>query len=102
MDGCSPVNLLHILRTPLPMNTSGGLLPKIFGQSIKIKKTYIENLNITFSVTLVRYYQSFLKGTEYVSTQTSDFLHISLFSKAQILCGLAETHQNSREIVQEL
>ena len=71
-------------------------------KNIKIKKTYIENLNITFSVTLVRYYQSFLKGTEYVSTQTSDFLHISLFSKAQILCGLAETHQNSREIVQEL
>ena len=85
------------MNTPLE-----GCFQKYLDQSIKIKKTYIENLNITFSVTLVRYYQSFLKGTEYVSTQTSDFLHISLFSKAQILCGLAETHQNSREIVQEL
>ena len=25
-DGCSPVNLLYILRTPFPKNTSGGLL----------------------------------------------------------------------------
>ena len=24
--GCSPVNLLHIIRTPFPNNTSGGLL----------------------------------------------------------------------------
>ena len=24
--GCFPVNLLHIFRTPLPKNTSGGLL----------------------------------------------------------------------------
>ena len=24
--GCSPVNLLHIFRTPFPMNTSGWLL----------------------------------------------------------------------------
>ena len=26
--GCSPLNLLHILRTPFPKNTSGRLLPK--------------------------------------------------------------------------
>ena len=26
---CSPVNLLHIFRTPLPKNTSGRLLPQI-------------------------------------------------------------------------
>ena len=26
--GCSPVNLLHIFRTPFPKNTSGGLLLK--------------------------------------------------------------------------
>ena len=25
-DGCSPVNLLHIFRTPFPKNTSGRLL----------------------------------------------------------------------------
>ena len=24
-QGCSPVNLLHIFRTPFPLNTSGGL-----------------------------------------------------------------------------
>ena len=24
--GCSPVNLLHVFRTPFPKNTSGGLL----------------------------------------------------------------------------
>ena len=24
--GCSPLNLLHIFRTPFPRNTSGGLL----------------------------------------------------------------------------
>ena len=28
--GCSPVNLLHIFRTPFPENTSGGLLLKSF------------------------------------------------------------------------
>ena len=27
--GCSPVNLLHIFRTPFPKNTSGGRL--LFG-----------------------------------------------------------------------
>ena len=35
--GCSPVNLLHIFRTPCPKNTYGGLLlsPKLwFGCSI--------------------------------------------------------------------
>ena len=26
--GCSPVNLLHIFRTPFPKNTSGGMLLK--------------------------------------------------------------------------
>ena len=28
--GCSPVNLLHIFRTPNPKNTSGWLLLRIF------------------------------------------------------------------------
>ena len=27
--GCSPVNLLHIFRTPFPKNISGWLLPKV-------------------------------------------------------------------------
>ena len=28
LRGCSPVNLLHFLRTPFPKNKSGGLLLK--------------------------------------------------------------------------
>ena len=28
-DGCSPLNLLHIFRTPFPKNTSGGMLLKV-------------------------------------------------------------------------
>ena len=32
--GCSPVNLLHIFRAPLPNNTSGRLLLKIAAQAI--------------------------------------------------------------------
>ena len=36
-QGCSPVNFLHVFRTPCPKNTYGGLLlsPKLwFGYSI--------------------------------------------------------------------
>ena len=32
--GCSPVNLLHIFRTPFPMNTSGGMLLELKSSSI--------------------------------------------------------------------
>ena len=34
-DGYSPVNLLHIFRTPFYKNTSGGLLLKITNQGQK-------------------------------------------------------------------
>ena len=37
--GCSPVNLLHIFRTPILKNTSGRLLLK--GTSLKFKFTSI-------------------------------------------------------------
>ena len=30
LHGCSPVNLLHIFRTPFPKNTSGQLLQPLF------------------------------------------------------------------------
>ena len=30
--GCSPVNLLHIFRTPFPKNTSEGLLLNLTGR----------------------------------------------------------------------
>ena len=35
--GCSPVNLLHIFRTPFPKNTSGGLLLSLSPQVIVLK-----------------------------------------------------------------
>ena len=35
--GCSPVNLLHIFRTPFPKNTSGGLLLKISRKMFVVK-----------------------------------------------------------------
>ena len=40
--GCSPVNLLHIFRTPLPMNTSGWLLLKVLSS---VNSIYLENKN---------------------------------------------------------
>ena len=36
--GCSPVNLLHIFRTPVPKNTSGRLLP--YGKTLKAESKY--------------------------------------------------------------
>ena len=33
--GCSPVNLLHVLRTPFPKHTSGGLLSQHQSHSFK-------------------------------------------------------------------
>ena len=34
--GCSPVNLLHIFRTPFPKNTSGRLLLKMWSFAIEL------------------------------------------------------------------
>ena len=34
-QGCSPINLLYIFRTPFPKNTSGGLL--LSKQASKLK-----------------------------------------------------------------
>ena len=34
---CSPVNLLHILRTPFPKNTSRGLLLNFFSEVLLLK-----------------------------------------------------------------
>ena len=33
--GCSPVNLLHIFRTPFPKNTPGRLLLMLYKQKVK-------------------------------------------------------------------
>ena len=35
LHGCSPVNLLHIFRTPFLKNTSGGLFLSIIGLVVK-------------------------------------------------------------------
>ena len=42
--GCSPVNLLHIFRTPFPKNTSGRLL--LFLENLRMNKLMNPNQNI--------------------------------------------------------
>ena len=37
--GCSPVNLLHIFRTPFPKNTSEGLLLRVLEREVLVQKT---------------------------------------------------------------
>ena len=37
--GCSPVNLLHIFRTPFPKDTSEGLLLKVLEREVVVQKT---------------------------------------------------------------
>ena len=39
--GCSPANLLHIFRTPFPMNTSGGLLQRLHG-TLMLRSFYLQ------------------------------------------------------------
>ena len=39
--GCSPVNLLHIFRTPFPENISGGLLLVILNKGLSAKNSKI-------------------------------------------------------------
>ena len=53
--GCSPVNLLHIFRTPFPKNASGGLLKFIVmcNYDGDPSKMYFRNLTL-FKMTKVR------------------------------------------------
>ena len=39
--GCSPVNLLHIFRTPFPKNTSGGLLLYVVIISVSLSSCFL-------------------------------------------------------------
>ena len=54
--GCSPVNLLHIFRTPFPKNTSGRLLlyfkTKLCNrkQRVKINYTYISSRETLYTL----------------------------------------------------
>ena len=41
--GCSPVNLMHIFRTPFPKNTSGRLLLYIFERTSRFRKSMNKN-----------------------------------------------------------
>ena len=41
--GCSPVNLLHISRTPFPKNTSGGLLLHLLTRIIQSERNDVTN-----------------------------------------------------------
>ena len=42
--GCSPVNLLHIFRTPLTRNTSGWLLLVIFLKKLASFSMFSQNM----------------------------------------------------------
>ena len=56
--GCSPVNLLHIFRTPFYKNTSGGLLVKMqlyFWNLLGNRDIYAASKVSPFGVILVRY-----------------------------------------------
>ena len=44
--GCSPVNLLHIFRTPFPRNTSGWLLLMVVTKSLSVLVSYPLTLTI--------------------------------------------------------
>ena len=44
--GCSPVNLLHIFKTPFPKNTSGGLLLEI-NEQIRKFSNKLTNIRTT-------------------------------------------------------
>ena len=46
LDGCSPVNLLHILRTPFRRNTSWWLLPHFTNVFISIRQTKVTHMTL--------------------------------------------------------
>ena len=52
--GCSPVNLLHIFRTPFIKNTSGRLQLEIFGNISKLE--YLILIVMFFNLMLVQFH----------------------------------------------
>ena len=56
--GCSPVNLLHIFRTPFSKNTSGGLLPKPSGKV----KMLNQNCSFLLNVIATQRFKKLLKN----------------------------------------
>ena len=61
LHGCSPVNLLHIFRTPFPKNTSGWLL-LLLSMSIfcEIRTEDLASLFVCLDICLCRYLKTFL------------------------------------------
>ena len=43
--GCSPINLLHIFRTPFPKNTSGWLLLNVPAKSVGLRISLYEQIS---------------------------------------------------------
>ena len=78
---CSPVNLLHIFRTPFPNNTSGGLLLKFF---VAIEKSLNEALMYLIYINLI---SSKIPSTGLISLALvfQLFLFVSHFSSLHFL-----------------
>ena len=70
--GCSPVNLLHIYRTPFPKNNPGGLLVKLTrgvfrNQSNILDETFsknIQQLSIVIFKTMMKIFQTHKKNLD--------------------------------------
>ena len=50
--GCSPVNLLHIFRTPFPRNTFGWLLLKVLQSKRTAAPLFLKNISTPGSVSI--------------------------------------------------
>ena len=81
--GCSPVNLLHIFRTPFTRNTSGWLLLELW----KNLKTLFRDKTKTYSkVTLTLKNKIFMKGETHVVIKNaiSDDFATDTFNKFSV------------------
>ena len=80
--GCSPVNLLHIFRTPFSKNTSGWLLLNIYKRN---KKTFYEE---SLHISIFFYVYIFISSISYKEAELFRFLHERALEH---LWNLAET-----------
>ena len=80
--GCSPVNLLHIFRTPFSKNTSGWLLLNIYKRN---KKTFHEE---SLHISIFFYVYIFISSISYKEAELFRFLHERALEH---LWNLAET-----------
>ena len=80
--GCSPVNLLHIFRTPFSKNTSRWLLLNIYKRN---KKTFYEE---SLHISIFFYVYIFISSISYKEAELFRFLHERALEH---LWNLAET-----------